>query len=356
MTGVAKLNVVEEPQRLLELMNQQKTALGFAKVQSLYLWKIGAVETVRHLAVLVGRTERTIYRWLEIYRDSGIKELLKEKPKTGRPKKLTIEQVSKLQQELRDPKGFKSYKEVQVWIFIFCEIWLNYSTVHRLVNQELKAKLKVVRPKNKKQLPGEVEEFKSTLTIKLKSLLDKGCELIDNYKKVSFWCSDETRLGLHTIQRKKITLKGVKPVDIHQFNFQCFWLYGAIEPKEGRSFFYEFSHLDAACFSQYLSLLSQEFPDELLVILLDNAPAHTSEEVEVPDNIILFFQPPYCPEVNAIERFWEYLKQDLAWELCESLDSLRAKVDTILNSLSQEVVGTLTGWHWILQSLCMSGL
>ncbi|AOY81762.1 transposase [Moorena producens JHB] len=48
--------------------------------------------------------------------------------------------------------------------------------------------------------------------------------------------------------------------------------------------------------------------------------------VEVPDNIILFFQPPYCPEVNQAERLWEYLKQELAWELFESLDSLRAKI------------------------------
>ncbi|NEP11558.1 MAG: helix-turn-helix domain-containing protein [Symploca sp. SIO2C1] len=84
-------------------MNQQKTALGFAKVQSLYLWKIGAVETVRHLAVIVGRTERTIYRWLEIYRQQGIEELLKEKPKTGRPKKIAIEETAQLKQEIKEP-------------------------------------------------------------------------------------------------------------------------------------------------------------------------------------------------------------------------------------------------------------
>ena len=73
--------------------------------------------------------------------------------------------------------------------------------------------------------------------------------------------------------------------------------------------------LDAGCFNKYLSLLSQEFPDEVLIILIDNAPGHTSHEIEFPDNIILFFQPPYCPEVNPSERFWEYLKQDLGWEL-----------------------------------------
>ncbi|NET66435.1 MAG: helix-turn-helix domain-containing protein [Moorea sp. SIO1G6] len=207
MTGVANLNVIESPERLLKLMNQQKTALGFAKVQSLYLWKIGAVETVRHLAVLVGRTERTIHRWLEIYRQSGIEELLKEKPKTGRPKKLKIEQVAKLQQELRDPAGFKSYKEVQLWIFIFWEIWLSYSTVHRIVNQELKAKLKVVRPRSKKQLPGEVEEFIATFPEKLKLLLEHQKHIINQYQKVTFWCSDETRLGLHTIERFEVTVR-----------------------------------------------------------------------------------------------------------------------------------------------------
>jgi len=174
-------------------------------------------------------------------------------------------------------------------------------------------------------------------------LLSKECDLINRYSKVTLWCSDETRLGLHTIQRQRITLKGVKPVDIHKFNFQCFWLYGAVEPKEGRSFFYEFSHRDAACFNQYLSLLSQKFLTKLLIILLDNTPAHISEEVEISENIKLFFQPPDCPEVNAIERFWEYLKQDLAWTLCESLDSLREKVDKILRYLSQEIIGSLTG-------------
>ncbi len=45
-------------------MKQQKTGLGYAKVQSLYLLKINAVETIRHLAVIIGRGESTMHRWL----------------------------------------------------------------------------------------------------------------------------------------------------------------------------------------------------------------------------------------------------------------------------------------------------
>ncbi|PSO55069.1 MAG: hypothetical protein BRC40_01860 [Cyanobacteria bacterium QH_8_48_120] len=29
----------------------------------------------------------------------------------------------------------------------------------------------------------------------------------------------------------------------------------------------------------------------------------------VPDNVVLLFQPPYCPEVNPIERVWQELKR-----------------------------------------------
>ncbi|NEN99752.1 MAG: hypothetical protein F6K50_31035 [Moorea sp. SIO3I7] len=94
------------------------------------------------------------------------------------------------------------------------------------------------------------------------------------------------RLNYLRFRPRRLTLKGVKPVHSHQLNFQDFWIYGSVEPKQGRSFFYEFSHLDAGCFNKYLSLLSQEFPDEVLIILIDNAPGHTSHEIEVPDNSI----------------------------------------------------------------------
>ena len=173
---------------------------------------------------------------------------------------------------------------------------------------------------------------------------------------MSFWCGDESRLGLHTISRRKITLKGVKPIGKHQYNFQYVWMYGVVEPKRGRSFFYEFSNLDGVCFSKFLALFSQEFADEVLILQVDNGPAHIGWEVEIPKNIVLFFQPPYCPEVNPIERLWQYLKEFLAWELFESLDKLREKVDKILNSLSNEIVGKLTGFSWLLHSLCLSGL
>ena len=53
-------------------MKKQKTGLGYAKVQALYLLKINAVETIRHLAVIIGRGESTVHRWLQTYKTGGL--------------------------------------------------------------------------------------------------------------------------------------------------------------------------------------------------------------------------------------------------------------------------------------------
>ncbi|MDJ0679789.1 MAG: IS630 family transposase, partial [Xenococcaceae cyanobacterium MO_167.B52] len=95
-----------------------------------------------------------------------------------------------------------------------------------------------------------------------------------------------------------MTACGVKPIGLYQWLFKYLWLYGLVEPKTGDSFFYEFSHLDTSCFEKFLELFSQSYPNEIHIIQLDNGRAHLGLDLSIPDNIILLFQPPYCPEVN----------------------------------------------------------
>lgn len=106
----------------------------------------------------------------------------------------------------------------------------------------------------------------------------------------------------------------------------------------------------------YLQLLSIQYPHELHIIQVDNAPAHNLSSSELPDKIILLFQPPASPEVNPTERVWEYLKGFLAWSVFNNLDELRTKVQEILASFTVSVIGFLTGWSWILHSLSLSHL
>ena len=90
--------------------------------------------------------------------------------------------------------------------------------------------------------------------------------------------------------------------------------------------------------------LSLHYPDELQISQVDNAPGHLLSTSELPDNIILLFQPPHCPEINPTERVWEYMKEFLAGLVFSNLDELGVKVQEILASLTNHVIGFLTGW------------
>lgn len=353
MSGRPRIEIIESVKTLTNLMKKQKRVLEYNKVLTLYLLKSGEQITVRGVAKSLGKGETTIHPWLALYREGGIENLLHNKQTVGRPKKFSAETVALIQNELRDPEGFSSYKEIDFWLKVVREVPSSYATVYYLVKKELKSKLKIPRPRSVFQKKSAINQWKNNLKNNLDCLLARASGFLKKYKKFSFWCFDETRIGLHTISRRKITLSGVKPVGKKQMSFQYFWLYGAVEPRGGRSFFFEFCHLDTICFEAYLKQFSQAYPQELLIVQVDNAPSHQSEQLELPENVILLFQPPYCPEVNPIERFWEYVKEFLAWNIFGNLEELRIKVEKILASLTNQVVGLLTGWSWILQALSL---
>jgi transposase len=173
---------------------------------------------------------------------------------------------------------------------------------------------------------------------------------------VRYWCQDETRLGLKTIQRRRITAKGVKPIGQVQWHREAFYLYGIVEPKTGESFFYEFSHLDSACFAAYLKLVSEQYPQSLNILQLDNSTAHTAKSLPVPDNIVLLFQPPHTPELNPIERLWQQLKSNFAWQIYDNLDQLRVALAEELQNLESQVIASLTGWDYILHALSVAAI
>jgi transposase len=168
---------------------------------------------------------------------------------------------------------------------------------------------------------------------------------------VRYWCYDETRFGLKTIPRRLITLPGTQPLGPVQWQFKAFYLYGAVEPLSGEHFFLEFSHHDSDCFQIYLEHLAQRYPHTLHIIQLDNASSHSAKKLELPDNIVLMFQPPYSPELNPIERLWQHMKDQLSWVLFSTLDSLRQTVSEILQGLTPQTIRSLTGYPFILSAL-----
>jgi transposase len=170
---------------------------------------------------------------------------------------------------------------------------------------------------------------------------------------VHYWCQDESRLGLKTITRRRLTSRRIKPLGQVQWSFQADYLDGMIEPLTGESFFVEFSHLNTDGFQADLDEFSRTYPHQLHIIQMDNATCHTTKRLKVPENIILWFQPPPSPDGNPIERFWAGIKGPLAWHLFDNLEPLQAEVALILKTLSHSFLSSLTGKKRLLAELAI---
>lgn len=162
---------------------------------------------------------------------------------------------------------------------------------------------------------------------------------------------DESRLGLQTVRRRRLTARGTKPVGPYQHRFENFYLYGAIAPRSGDGYFLGLPKLTADLFQVFLDAFATARPDTLNVLLVDNSRCHTAADLVIPANVILLFQPPYAPDLNPAERVWEALKDELAWACFPDLAALQARVVAIVQAWDPDMLRSLTAYPFIMDAL-----
>jgi putative transposase len=165
------------------------------------------------------------------------------------------------------------------------------------------------------------------------------------------FAQDESRVGLLPIIRRRITACGVQPITTVAHTFDYFYLFGAVEPTTGESFFLELPALNSGTFQLWLDHFAQAFPDAFNLLVLDNGAFHKAKALQWPANVAPVFLPPYSPELNPIERLWRDLKDKLADAVAKSLDELSETVCRLLQHYSQAALQSLTGFADFVQAV-----
>jgi transposase len=168
---------------------------------------------------------------------------------------------------------------------------------------------------------------------------------------VRVFSQDESRFGLLTGRRRRVTARGVQPVGSVQHVFEWFYVYGAVAPVTGERFFLELPYLNAAMLQIFLDGFAQAFPDSLNLLLLDNSGAHTAQRLHWPDNVRGVWLPPYCPELNPIERVWRDLKDEVAWEQFTALAAQLEAVAHLLQEYDAPTLQSLTGYTYLVEAI-----
>lgn len=331
---------------LKHLLRTEKEIRREERLRMLYFFKTGQAKTRESAAdmLLVHRT--TVSSWLDAYERGGLGRLLHMKTKPNHKSSLPPHVLHTLRRKLRRRRGFSSYKSIQRWLEKRYSLCIPYSTVHGIVRYGLKAKLKVGRKSHVKKNEKEGIAFKKNVPAILSCLKPLSGEY-----NMRLFSQDESRFGLLPIPRRRITLPGIKPISPVQFQFESYYLYGAVEPKTGESFFLELPNLNTQCFQIYLDEFSKAYADSFNVMILDRGKFHQAKRLKIPHNVATVFLPPYSPELNPIERLWEDIKDEISDELYPSILALMDKVASILKRYTKEAIQSLTSYPYLIEAV-----
>jgi transposase len=162
---------------------------------------------------------------------------------------------------------------------------------------------------------------------------------------------DESRFGLLTVRRRRLTARGVQPGGAVQHVFEWCSVYGAVAPTTGEHFFLELPYLNADMFQRFIDAFAQAFPDSCKILLLDNSGAHTAQRRRWPENVRYVWLPPYCPELSPIERVWRDVKDDVAWRQFPDLDAPQHEVGDLFGAYEATARQALTGYAYLVDAI-----
>lgn len=146
--------------------------------------------------------------------------------------------------------------------------------------------------------------------------------------------------------------KGIRPVVPCHHIREYRYAYGAVEPLTGENFFLVLPQCNTNCTNVFLRELSKEFRDDVILLCCDGAAWHKSKALIVPENIVLFFIPPYTPEMNPIEQIWKELrKRGFKNEVFATLEKVVDRLCDTICSLSTAAIHSITGRAWIIKGL-----
>jgi len=154
------------------------------------------------------------------------------------------------------------------------------------------------------------------------------------------------RLGTRTELGRKWTPKGVRALGKQQIGYEYLYLYVALKPYTGELFAMFLPRLDKQCFGIFAKERSKSLKKKTLWVM-DGASAHRLEQ----ENRLLELQkiPPYAPELNPVERFFEELRRQLKFRLFETLEEAEQCLSEILQGFYNDVerVKSLTLFPYI---------
>lgn len=312
--------VVASAEKALKAMG--KNALLAKKLAAIIAAKKHGITLVSKI-YSISRT--TLTEWIKHVR-SGAFEKLKAPPQRKRKNKIDSNQGNEIKEWItQDPQ--LTLEAIKVKLQAKYGLMVSRSTVQRALK---KMKYSYITPRGKhvKQDPKKVEEFKKNIASDLKKI---------EHTRVFFF--DESRFGTHSKIGHGWFQTGSRPRVKMKLGFENFYLYSSVDINDGSNFSLILPNVNTDNMNMFLSKMSEEYSNDIAILIMDGAGWHKSKDLKLPHNIRIIHLPSYAPELNPVERLWLYIKSNvLRNKLYETLDDLQLTLCNFIKALSNDVV------------------
>jgi hypothetical protein len=170
---------------------------------------------------------------------------------------------------------------------------------------------------------------------------------------VQLWFMDEARIGQKGRACHRWYEKGERPPGLVDQRFASVWLYAAVCPKSGEDVALVLPSVSAEAMGVFLMHFGESLaPGVHAMLVLDQAGWHGAKALKVPSNITLVPLPSYSPQLNPLERVWEYVRERfLSHRLYSDYDAVVDAACRAWNRLTAEPgrMLSLCAYPWIQQ-------
>jgi len=295
--------MLEEDELVLrELAARCKDAKERERLRALYALSIG--EKVERVAEIFCVDDATVYRWVELWRTE---RRVSDAPRDGRPPVLDEKDKRKIRDliEEGDPKkhglnaGSWGTSELQAY-FARRGKHVSRETLRVCLKgmgaHYVKAVIKYAEADLEKQA-AFARQFFEELATKPDSVV------VLFQDEMSAGCS--ARRGYGWTFAKRLIIKSHQ----RRTRLNCF---GAVNPLNGDVVQMSSAEAKAPAFIRFLRKVEKKYADKTVWLYLDKGPVHRARKVtdylEKHSVIERRFLPPYSPDLNPKEDWWNYLR------------------------------------------------
>ena len=162
---------------------------------------------------------------------------------------------------------------------------------------------------------------------------------------------DEARFGRISAPKACWARKPVRPTVGVQLIREYVYVFGAVSPEDGQHDSLVLPVANTEAMSVFWEELSRRYPEEALLIFMDQAGWHKAKALRIPENIELAFLPPYCPDLNPQEQIWDELREKFFGN--KLFKTLQGVIDAAVKGLrfleqTPNLIRPLAAREWIL--------